>query len=115
MLHRLILMSTMDDIGSDGLGIFMIEHAFERSHAGILHRAVEHDLVPELVGEEARSAQVRNCAAANGRFAMAGRAVAAEEVIAVGDGRGIRRRGGGGGGGAFLPPPRAGGGGGTPP
>src|SRR5262245_31617497 len=48
------------DVRSNRLGLLVIEHGLERSHAGTLHRPVEHDLVPEVVAEIIRMAQIRN-------------------------------------------------------
>src|SRR6266853_1650673 len=76
--RRLVLVRPLDEIGADRGGVLLIEHRLEGRHAGILHRAVEHDLVEEIVAEERRCPQIRNHAATHRVLAMAGSAISAE-------------------------------------
>src|SRR6202162_5148311 len=85
--RRLVLVRPLDEIGADRGGVLLIEHCLEGRHAGILHRSVEHDLVEEIVAEEARRAKVRNHAATDRVLAVTGSAISAEEVIAGSDRR----------------------------
>src|SRR5437667_3332832 len=87
--RRLVLVRPLDEIGADRGGVFLIEHRLEGRHAGILHRAVEHDLVEEIVAEEARRTEIWNRPAPDRVLTMARGAISAEEVIAGSDGRSI--------------------------
>src|SRR6266404_8592136 len=91
--RRLVLVRPLDEIGADRGGVLLIEHRLEGRHARVLHRTVEHDLVEEIVAEEAGRTQIRNRPTADRVLAMARGAISAEEVIAGGDGRCIGSRG----------------------
>src|SRR5215813_2827548 len=70
-----IFVGALYDVRSYRLGLFVIEDALEWSHAGVLHRSIEHDLVEEVVAEKARGAQIGHHAAAHRILAVANAAI----------------------------------------
>src|ERR1700681_3299924 len=54
----LVLVGPFDQVRANRRGVLLIEHRLEGRHAGILHLSVEHDLVEEIVAEEARCPQI---------------------------------------------------------
>src|SRR6266478_9812934 len=90
----LVFVGSVNHIGADCLHLLMIEDALERCHPVVLHRTVEHDLVKEIVAEEARCTKVRHDTAPHRTLAVAHAAKAPEQRSARG-GRGRIRRVGG--------------------
>ena len=60
-----VFVGALYDVRSNRLRLLVIEHGLGGRHASTLHRPVEHDLVPEVVAEIIRMAQIRNGASVN--------------------------------------------------
>ena len=73
----------MDDVISDRRGLRAVEHRPKWRHAAFLERAVEHDAVPSVRGNEGGAAKIRDHAASYRGFAMANAAVAIEQRLSL--------------------------------
>ena len=71
----------MDDVVADRRGLLAVEHRREWGHAAFLQRAVEHDAVPGVHGDEGGCAQIRHDAAADSRLALADAAEPGEQGL----------------------------------
>src|SRR4029077_12080758 len=72
--RRVGLVGAMDNIVADCCGLRAVEHRCKRGHAALLQRAVEHDTVPSVHGDEGGATQIRGHAAGHDRFAVANHA-----------------------------------------